>query len=282
MTASHLGRPRRLRYHDLAREGVRHLTLRVILHTYPKRAILGGSLMIMQSFPYNAIFFSYALVLAKFYHVNSNMAPLCGLEPSWAKRQTRSGPNSATCGEASSSSLRPWTPCRAGLRAPSGSGGPGHAAARLRRDLGRRGVVTLDACPIADEKPSDEIGTPLFTRTVIQALAVATEAATVTDGKPPATLASSISMTRTVTTAAYLVTEDTAGGAKALIWLGPARPGRRHRLDVRVDSDRWHGRAGRLAHWRDPARHRPVAALAVRGRPGGGQVSRSPHKGGST
>ena len=81
MTASHLGRPRRLRYHDLAREGVRHLTLRVILHTYPKRAILGGSLMMMQSFPYNAIFFSYALVLAKFYHVNSNMAPLCGLEP---------------------------------------------------------------------------------------------------------------------------------------------------------------------------------------------------------
>jgi MFS family permease len=53
--------------------------LRVILHTYPKRAILGGSLMISQSFLYNAIFFSYALVLTKFYHVNSNMVPLYGL-----------------------------------------------------------------------------------------------------------------------------------------------------------------------------------------------------------
>jgi hypothetical protein len=83
-----------------------------------------------------------------------------------------------------------------------------------------RVAATLDACPIADEKLSDEIGTPLFTRTVTQALAVATEAATATEGKPPATLAPTISMARTVTTAAYLVTKDTAGGAKALIWLG--------------------------------------------------------------
>lgn len=83
-----------------------------------------------------------------------------------------------------------------------------------------RVAATLDACPIADEKLSGEIGSPLFTRTVTQALAVATEAATATSGKPPATLAPSISMARTVTTAAYLVTKDTAGGAKALIWLG--------------------------------------------------------------
>jgi hypothetical protein len=34
--------------------------LRLILHTYPRRAILGGSLMITQSFLYNAIFFTYA------------------------------------------------------------------------------------------------------------------------------------------------------------------------------------------------------------------------------
>ena len=53
--------------------------LRVILHTYPKRAVLGGSLMITQSFLYNAIFFTYALVLTKFYHVNSNVVPLYGL-----------------------------------------------------------------------------------------------------------------------------------------------------------------------------------------------------------
>ena len=83
-----------------------------------------------------------------------------------------------------------------------------------------RVAATLDTCPIAAETLSGEIGTPLFTRTVTQALAVATEAATATTGKPPATLAPTISMARTVTTAAYLVTKDTAGGAKALIWLG--------------------------------------------------------------
>ena len=83
-----------------------------------------------------------------------------------------------------------------------------------------RAAATLDACPIADEKLSGEIGTPLFTRTATQALAVATEAATATTGKPPATLAPTISMARTVTTAAYLVSKESAGGAKALIWLG--------------------------------------------------------------
>src|ERR1700742_1307196 len=53
--------------------------LRLILHTYPRRAILGGSLMITQSFLYNAIFFTYALVLTKFYHVTSDAVPLYGL-----------------------------------------------------------------------------------------------------------------------------------------------------------------------------------------------------------
>ncbi len=38
---------------------------------YPKRAILGASLMITQSFLYNAIFFTYALVLTKIYNVPS-------------------------------------------------------------------------------------------------------------------------------------------------------------------------------------------------------------------
>jgi len=37
--------------------------LRLILRTYPKRAILGGTLMITQSFLYNAIFFTYAPLL---------------------------------------------------------------------------------------------------------------------------------------------------------------------------------------------------------------------------
>ena len=83
-----------------------------------------------------------------------------------------------------------------------------------------RVAATLSTCPIADETLNGEIGTPLFTRTVTQALAVATEAGTATSGKPPATLAPAISTVRTVTTAAYLVTKGTGGGAKALIWLG--------------------------------------------------------------
>jgi MFS family permease len=46
---------------------------------YPRRAVLGATLMITQSFLYNAIFFTYALVLTKFYHVSNNAVPLYGL-----------------------------------------------------------------------------------------------------------------------------------------------------------------------------------------------------------
>ena len=53
--------------------------LRVAFRYYPKRAILGATLMITQSFLYNAIFFTYALVLTKFYHVSNNDVPLYGL-----------------------------------------------------------------------------------------------------------------------------------------------------------------------------------------------------------
>ena len=53
--------------------------LRVIIHTYPRRAVLGGTLMITQSFLYNAIFFTYALVLTKFYHVSNDAVPIYGL-----------------------------------------------------------------------------------------------------------------------------------------------------------------------------------------------------------
>jgi len=53
--------------------------LRVAFRVYPKRAVLGASLMITQSFLYNAIFFTYALVLTKFYHVSNNAVPLYGL-----------------------------------------------------------------------------------------------------------------------------------------------------------------------------------------------------------
>ena len=42
---------------------------RVLFKEYPQRAIYGATLMITQSFLYNAIFFTYTLVLAKFYGV---------------------------------------------------------------------------------------------------------------------------------------------------------------------------------------------------------------------
>jgi patatin-related protein len=83
-----------------------------------------------------------------------------------------------------------------------------------------RVAETLPTCPIPDERIDGEISTPLFTRTVTQALAVATAAGTTTSEKPPATLAPAFSTARTVTTAAYLVTRETRAGAKTLIWLG--------------------------------------------------------------
>jgi MFS family permease len=42
---------------------------RVLLHRYPRRTVLGLALMISQAFFYNAIFFTYALVLTRFYGV---------------------------------------------------------------------------------------------------------------------------------------------------------------------------------------------------------------------
>ena len=46
---------------------------------YPRRAILGATLMVTQSFLYNAIFFTYALVLTRFYHVSNDNVLLYGL-----------------------------------------------------------------------------------------------------------------------------------------------------------------------------------------------------------
>ncbi len=48
---------------------------RTLFVTYPRRAILGATLMITQSFLYNAIFFTYAIVLTKVYGVSSNDTP---------------------------------------------------------------------------------------------------------------------------------------------------------------------------------------------------------------
>jgi len=104
-----------------------------------------------------------------------------------------------------------------------------HLAAAAQQGLQRpvfdeawvgRVAATLRSCPIPDEKLQGEAGTPLFTRTVTQALAVTTAAGTATSGKPPATLAPAISTARTATTAAYLVTARTGAGARTLIALG--------------------------------------------------------------
>jgi MFS family permease len=58
-------------------EKIGYLALtRVLFRDYPGRSVLGASLMISQSFLYNAIFFTYTLVLGKFYGVDSKSAPL--------------------------------------------------------------------------------------------------------------------------------------------------------------------------------------------------------------
>jgi MFS family permease len=49
---------------------------RVLFREYPSRAVLGASLMISQSFLYNSIFFTSALVLGKFYGVSPTSVPL--------------------------------------------------------------------------------------------------------------------------------------------------------------------------------------------------------------
>jgi MFS family permease len=49
---------------------------RLLFKEYPQRAIYGATLMITQSFLYNAIFFTYTLVLVNFYGVDEKKAPL--------------------------------------------------------------------------------------------------------------------------------------------------------------------------------------------------------------
>ena len=47
----------------------------VLFKKYPKRTLVGASMMITQSFLYNAIFFTYVLVLENFYHVPEAQTP---------------------------------------------------------------------------------------------------------------------------------------------------------------------------------------------------------------
>ena len=48
---------------------------RTMITTYPKRSILGVSLFVGQAFLYNAVFFTFALVLTKMLHVSDSVAP---------------------------------------------------------------------------------------------------------------------------------------------------------------------------------------------------------------
>jgi len=50
--------------------------LRVLFVTMPKRSVLGATLMISQSFLYNSIFFTYTLVLTKFFGVSESITPV--------------------------------------------------------------------------------------------------------------------------------------------------------------------------------------------------------------
>ncbi|HEX2317514.1 MAG TPA: MFS transporter [Streptosporangiaceae bacterium] len=50
--------------------------LKLVFTSYWRRAVLGATLMITQSFLYNAIFFTYTLVLTRFYGVSATSAPL--------------------------------------------------------------------------------------------------------------------------------------------------------------------------------------------------------------
>ncbi len=49
--------------------------VRVLFRELPARSVLGATLMITQSFLYNAIFFTYSLVLTKFYGVGERQRP---------------------------------------------------------------------------------------------------------------------------------------------------------------------------------------------------------------
>jgi MFS family permease len=48
---------------------------KVFFGTYPKRSIYGFTMMVTQAFLFNAIFFSYGLVLTHFYHVSTGHIP---------------------------------------------------------------------------------------------------------------------------------------------------------------------------------------------------------------
>jgi hypothetical protein len=116
---------------------------------------------------------------------------------------------------ASLTALQEWA---AGRRLPAtAQAGP---AAPVDETWVNSVAATLPACPIPDERLDQEVGTPLFTRTVTHTLAVATAAGTTTKRKPPVSLTPAISTARTATATAYLATRETHGDGKRLVWFG--------------------------------------------------------------
>ena len=59
----------------------------MLLHRYRRRSVVALALMISQAFFYNAIFFTYALVLTRFHNVAEDAG----------RRSTSSRSRSATC-----------------------------------------------------------------------------------------------------------------------------------------------------------------------------------------
>lgn len=53
-----------------------HVLAKVFFKLYPKRTVVGLTMMITQSFLYNAIFFTYALALQNFYGIDNSQTPL--------------------------------------------------------------------------------------------------------------------------------------------------------------------------------------------------------------
>jgi MFS family permease len=62
------GKP--VRIHVIGTVGFKHL-IYTLVHRYPRRTILGISLLLSQAFLYNSIFFSYGLILTKFHGVEA-------------------------------------------------------------------------------------------------------------------------------------------------------------------------------------------------------------------
>jgi MFS family permease len=63
--------PERIRIHPRTRTAVK-AAFRTVLVTYRQRALLGFVLMVAQAFFYNAIFFSYGLILAEHYSISAD------------------------------------------------------------------------------------------------------------------------------------------------------------------------------------------------------------------